>query len=87
MLTKLRVIEDNPYLGKRTYVIAKVTKTQLITEPINSVGAVMRFRRPDTLTDGAKIFEVGLGSKGFNPVEYTLRIERSNHEIQRSRAQ
>lgn len=77
-MKKLYVIEDNPYLGKRTYVIARATKTQLITGPINSVGAVMRFRRPDTLTDGAKTFEVGLGSKGFNPVEYTLKIGKED---------
>ena len=72
MLTRLHVIEDNPYLGKRTYVIVRMTKTQLITGPINSVGAVIRFRHPDTLTDGAKIFVVG--DRGFNPVEYTLKI-------------
>lgn len=79
MLTKLRVIEDNPYLGKRTHVIVKITKTQLITGPINDVGAVLRFHRPDTLTDGAKMSVVG--RRGFDPIVYTLRIERSNHEI------
>lgn len=59
----------------RKWRVARVTKTMLITEPINEVGAVLRFRRPTgKITNGMRIYEVV--HQSFSVMFYYLEIKK-----------
>lgn len=65
----------SPYFGKCLYRVAKVTKRQLVTEPLNSTGARMRFVRPTCagLTDGMPL-EL-FPRHRYNPNLYFLKLK------------
>ena len=67
-----RILWDKYLQGR--YEIVKVTKTQLITEPINDSGYVLRFKRPDgKITTGIKLRPIP--HERFSPNNYYLEIE------------
>ena len=77
--TTIYIIDDNPYFGKQKYRVARMTRTQMITNPINSVGAVLRFRRPKGigLVDGEHVTPTCKAERD-RPGRYTIHIERED---------
>lgn len=75
MKTEMFVESISPYFGSRVYRIARITKCQLITEPLNTTGAVMRFARPACagLTDGMPLEP--FPRRRHNPNCYFLKLK------------
>lgn len=78
MKTEMFVESVSPYFGKRVYRIARLTKRQLVTEPVNETGARIRFYRPATagLVDGMPL--TLFPKKGYVSSIYTLRINNGD---------
>lgn len=66
-----RILWDTYVQGR--YEIGKVTKTQLITKPINDAGYKLRFKRPTgKITPGMQL--VPIPYERFSPTTYYLEI-------------
>ena len=75
MKTELFVVSISPYFGKRIYRVAKLTKRQLVTEPLNETGARMRFYRPsvDDMKDGMPLTQ--FPRRGYDSSTHLLMIK------------
>lgn len=78
MKTKMFVVAISPYFGRREYRIAKLTKRQLVTEPLNETGAQMRFYRPavEGLKDGMPL--TLFPKRRYDANEYFLKLEHGD---------
>lgn len=61
-------------LGVQEYIVDKVTKTQIVTVPINNVGARLRFRKPDSLEDGIRLRIIP--KETWSLTRYFLKVEK-----------
>ena len=79
MKTTIYIIDDNPYFGKLKYRVSRMTRIQMITSPINEVGAVLRFRRPKGigLTEGEIVVPVSKYERD-RLGRYHIHIERED---------
>ena len=79
MKTEMFVVSISPYFGKHTYRIVKLTKRQLVTEPLNETGAQMRFYRPCTedLKDGMPLTQ--FPKAGYDSSTHFLKL-KPKHE-------
>lgn len=72
-MEKKMKIRMETILGIQEYLVDKVTKTQIVTKPINNVGALLRFRKPDCLENGMRIRIIP--KETWSSTKYFLKIK------------